>query len=318
MKRPMDYERLPAGPRIIVAGHAALDSVYRIARFPPQPTKVRALEHLECGGGSAANAAATIARLGGNVEFWSRTGADGTGKRILESLRTSGVDTRYVFVHAGSRSSQAAVIVDETGERFIVSERDHAMPSTIEGLPLEHIGSAGAVLSDLRWFEATEAAFTHARRFGVPTLLDIDVGGGGMVERFLPLTDYAIFSEQGLTAFAGEGVRAQQLDKALAVGVRHAGVTLGSRGYAWRTRDGNDGFQRAFTVMPVVDTTGAGDAFHGAFAWALANGKDDAQCAQISCAVAALSVRRLGARAGIPSRKELEDFLLSPPLDGEG
>lgn len=304
----MDHERPPAGPRIIVVGHAALDSVYCIARFPPQPTKVRALEHLECGGGSAANAAATIARLGGNVEFWSRTGADETGKRILESLQASGVDTRYVFVHAGSRSSHAAVIVDETGERFIVSERDHAMPSTIEGLPLGHIGSSAAVLSDLRWFEATEAAFAQARTLGVPTLLDIDVGGGGMVERFLPLTDYAIFSEQGLTAFAGEGARTWQLDKVLALGVRHAGVTLGSQGYAWRTRDGNDGYQAACAIEPVVDTTGAGDAFHGAFAWALSQGQNDAKCAHIAAAVSALSLRGLGARAALPTREELAKF----------
>lgn len=298
-----------SAPRIIVTGHAALDSVYRIARFPPQPTKVRALQHIECGGGSAANAAVTIARLGGAVEFWSRTGADETGKRILQGLQQGGVDTRYVLVHEGSRSSHAAVIVDETGERFIVSERDHAMPSDIGTLPLQHIKTAAAVLSDLRWFEATHAAFAEARACGVPTLLDIDVGGGGMVERFLPLTGYAIFSEQGLAAFAGEGPREQKLEKALAMGVRHAGVTLGARGYAWRTRTGEAGFQAAFAVTPIVDTTGAGDAFHGAFAWALANGHSDAGCARIAAAVAALSVRGLGARGALPAKDELCKFL---------
>lgn len=296
-------------PRIIVTGHAALDSVYRIARFPPQPTKVRALQHIECGGGSAANAAVTIARLGGDVEFWSRTGSDEAGKRIVQGLRESGVDTRYVVMHEGSRSSHAAVIVDETGERFIVSERDHAMPADIAALPLQDIERASAVLSDLRWFEATQAAFSEARRCGVPAVLDIDVGGGGMVERFLPLTDYAIFSEQGLAAFAGEDARELQLDKALAFGVRHAGVTLGARGYAWRTSTGLDGFQSAFSVTPVVDTTGAGDAFHGAFAWALASGNPDAECAKIAAAVAALSVRGLGARGALPTYGELCEFL---------
>ncbi len=296
-------------PRIIVTGHAALDSVYRIARFPPQPTKVRALQHIECGGGSAANAAVTIARLGGAVEFWSRTGADETGKRILHSLQQAGVDTRYVLVHEGSRSSHAAVIVDEAGERFIVSERDHAMPSDTGALPLEHVKIAAAVLSDLRWFEATQAAFVEARRAGVPTLLDIDVGGGGMVERFLPLTDYAIFSEHGLAAFAGEAVRERQLEKALAMGVRHAGVTLGARGYAWLTKTGEDGFQPAFAITPVVDTTGAGDAFHGAFAWALAQGHTDAGCARVAAAVAALSIRGLGARAALPTADELCEFM---------
>jgi sulfofructose kinase len=296
-------------PLVIVIGHAALDSVYRIAQFPPEPAKVRALEHLECGGGSAANAAAAIAHLGGKVEFWSRTGADETGRRILDSLRKDGVPTDYVRIHSGSRSSQAAVIVDERGERLIVSERDHAMPSTIDGLPIAHIASAAAVLSDLRWFEATFAAFAEARRLNVPSLLDIDVGGGGLAERFIPMTDYAIFSAQGLKAYAGEGPHMELLGMALAAGVRHAGVTLGAEGYLWRTSVGEQGYQPAFAVRPVIDTTGAGDAFHGAFAWALAHGRNDAECARIAAAVAALSVRRLGARAGLPLREELEALL---------
>lgn len=301
----MEQRPSTAEPLVIVIGHAALDSVYRIARFPPEPAKVRALEHLECGGGSAANAAAAIAHLGGNAEFWSRTGADETGRRILDSLRKDGVATDYVRIHAGSRSSQAAVIVDERGERLIVSERDHAMPSTLDGLPIAHIASAAAVLSDLRWFEATFAAFTEARRVNVPSLLDIDIGGGGLAERFIPMTDYAIFSAEGLTAYAGEGPHMELLGVALAAGVRHAGVTLGAGGYLWRTRSGEQGFQPAFKVQPVTDTTGAGDAFHGAFAWALAHGHADAQCARIASAVAALSIRGLGARCGLPAREDV-------------
>jgi len=118
-----------------VVGHAAFDHVFRIADFPERPTKIRALEHLEGGGGSAANAAVTIARLGGSVEFWSRVGADSTGRRILSGLDAEGVSTRYVLVHEGSRSSESAVIVDKSGERFIVSERDHAMPADTGWLP---------------------------------------------------------------------------------------------------------------------------------------------------------------------------------------
>ena len=73
---------------IICVGHAALDFVYRIEAFPETPTKVRSLEHIESGGGMAANAAAAIARLGGTVELWSRTGADSAGARILRLPRS--------------------------------------------------------------------------------------------------------------------------------------------------------------------------------------------------------------------------------------
>ena len=71
---------------IICVGHAALDHVYRIEAFPPAPTKVRSLEHIESGGGMAANAASAIAKLGGKVELWSRTGADAAGERIRAFL----------------------------------------------------------------------------------------------------------------------------------------------------------------------------------------------------------------------------------------
>jgi sulfofructose kinase len=124
----------------------------------------------------------------------------------------------------------------------------------------------------------------------------------------LCIADYAIFSAPALDAFApGESERAQ-LESVLATGVRHAGVTRGAEGYAWLSRDGSAGYQPAFAAE-IVDTTGAGDAFHGAFAWALANGEPPAACARLASATAALKCRRLGARAGLPTRAELDEFL---------
>lgn len=298
---------------IICVGHAALDYVYRIEAFPPQPTKVRSLEHLESGGGMAANAAATIARLGGRVELWSRTGGDSAGERIHRYLEADGVDIRFVRAFPHARSSTSAVIVDRTGERLIIGERDHAMPMDSSWLPVERIGGSAVVVSDLRWVEATRDAFTEARAKGVPTLLDADLGGGGILEEFLRLADYAIFSAPALEAFAPGMPERAQLERVLEMGVRHAGVTRGARGYSWLEKDGASGHQPAFDTgivdTGIVDTTGAGDAFHGAFAWALANGQGPAACARIAAATAALKCRRLGARAGLPSRNELDEFL---------
>lgn len=293
---------------IICVGHAALDYVYRIEAFPPAPTKVRSLEHLESGGGMAANAAATIARLGGEVELWSRTGGDSAGERIHKFLQADGVDTQFVRTFEHARSSTSAVIVDRAGERLIVGERDHAMPMDASWLPLARIAGAAAVLSDLRWVEGTREAFIEARAQGVPTLLDADLGGGGMLAEFLCLADYAIFSGPALDAFAPALDERAQLARVLAAGVRHAGVTRGAGGYSWLSQSGAAGHQPAFAVE-IVDTTGAGDAFHGAFAWALANGRPPAECARIAAAAAALKCRRLGARAGLPTRAELDEFL---------
>jgi sulfofructose kinase len=293
---------------VICVGHAALDYVYRIDAFPPAPTKVRSLEHLESGGGMAANAAATIARLGGKVELWSRTGGDSAGERIHKFLAAEGVDISYVRTFEHARSSTSAVIVDKAGERLIVGERDHAMPMESGWLPLARIAGAAAVLSDLRWVEGTRDAFVEARKCGVPTLLDVDLGGGGLLAEFLCLADYAIFSAPALEAFAPGLDERAQLEAALAVGVRHAGVTRGAEGYSWLAQTGACGHQPAFPTE-IVDTTGAGDAFHGAFAWGLAHGRSAQECARIAAATAALKCRRLGARAGLPTRAELEEFL---------
>jgi len=295
---------------VICVGHAALDYVYRIDAFPPVPTKVRSLEHIESGGGMAANAAAAIARLGGPVELWSRTGADAAGERIRAFLEADGVDVSFVKVHEGARSSTSAVIVDSKGDRLVIGERDHAMSMDPSWLPLFRIGEAAAVMSDMRWVEGTRAAFAAARIQGVPTILDADLGGGGDFREFLSLADYAIFSGPALEAFVPGEDDAGRLAAVLAMGVTHAGVTRGPKGYFWAGKEGASGHQPAFD-LEVVDTTGAGDAFHGAFAWALAEGRAVPECARIAAAVSALKCRRLGARSGLPTREELESFLSS-------
>lgn len=289
---------------VVVVGHSALDHVYRVAELPARPVKTRALEHIVTGGGMAANAAVAIARLGGAVELWSRVGGDLAGQQILAQLAAEGVDTRCVRVCPGARSSTSAIIVDGRGERIIVGERDHAMAVDAGWLPLGRIATAGAVLSDLRWYEATRAAFSEARRSRVATVLDIDLGGGDHVAEFLPLSDYAIFSAPALDLFAPGRTLEHQLRRVLDLGVRHAGVTQGAGGYTWLDGGGDLRHQPAFAVS-VVDTTGAGDAFHGAFAWGVARGETVAECARIASATAALACRRLGARVGMPSHDEL-------------
>ncbi len=292
---------------IICVGHAALDRIYRIGAFPPHPTKVRALEHVESGGGMAANAAAAIATLGGKVELWSRIGADDAGQRIKNGLRATGVDVRYVEPFDDGRSSTSAVIVDGKGERLVVGTRDINMPAGTSWLPLERVGNAALVLADLRWLEAVRVVFARAREVGIPTVLDADLGGRNALSEILALTDYAIFSKEALSDYLPDLDQQAQLDRIMLLGPRHAGVTLGKQGYTWRDPFGG-GSCPAFDV-DVVDTTGAGDAFHGAFALALSEQRPIVDCARAASAAAALKCTRLGARAGLPSRPELEAFM---------
>ncbi len=304
-------EGMASGKRIICVGHAALDRIYRIDAFPAEPTKVRALEHVEAGGGMAANAAATIAKLGGKAELWSRTGDDAAGSAIRAGLRADKVDARYVQAFDGARSSTSAIIVDGRGERLIVGQRDAGMPSGTSWLPLERIKEADAVLGDVRWLEGLRTVFARARKEKVPTVLDADLGAREALAGILALTDYAVFSAPALRDFVAAGSDEERLERVLALGPRHAGVTLGREGYLWREGQAV-GRVRAFDVS-VTDTTGAGDAFHGAFALMVAEGRPAAECARDAAAVAALKCTRLGARAGLPTRGELDAFLARQP-----
>jgi sulfofructose kinase len=295
--------------RILCVGHSALDRIYRIEAFPAQPTKVRALEHIEAGGGMSANAAVAIARLGGKAELWSRIGDDAAGVAIRAGLKAERVDIRYVQSFEGARSSTSAIIVDDKGERLIVGQRDAGMPGGTSWLPLERVKEADAVLGDLRWLEGLRAVFTRARKEGVPTILDGDLGAREALGGILKLTDYAIFGAPALREFAPGSTDEERLNHVLSLGPLHAGVTLGGEGYTWRERDAN-GHVPAFSVS-VTDTTGAGDAFHGAYALMLAEGRSSPERARIATAVAALKCTRLGSRAGLPTRAELDAFLAS-------
>jgi sulfofructose kinase len=293
--------------RIICIGHAALDRIYRIEAFPPEPTKVRAIEHIEVGGGMAANAAVAISRLGGRAELWSRVGDDPAGVTIRAGLKFEKVDVRYVQSFDGARSSTSAIIVDDKGERMIIGQRDTGMPSGTSWLPLERIKDANAVLGDVRWLEGLRAVFSRARKDGVPTVLDADLGAREVLPELLAVTDYAIFSAPALREFAPGDDDDARLDYVLGLGVLHAGVTLGAQGYRWRERGGNGAMPAP--KVDVIDTTGAGDAFHGAFALMLAEGMPAAECARAAVQVAAQKCTRIGGRAGLPRRAELDRLL---------
>lgn len=293
---------------LIMIGHAALDRIYRVEAFPREPTKVRAIEAIEVGGGMAANAAVAAARLGAKVELWSRVGDDNAAAIIKAGLKAERVDIRGIESFEDARSSTSAIIVDDHGERLVVGMRDTTMPTSTSWLPLERISQAALVVADLRWLEATRVAFEHARKLGIPTLLDADLGAREALPELLELTDYAIFSAPALRELIRDGDDDARLAAVMEYGPRYAGVTLGRNGYIWLEAGGSRGMQPAF-VVDAVDTTGAGDAFHGAFAVALCQGHDTAECARRAAAVAAMKCTRLGSRAGLPTSEELTAFL---------
>ncbi|MDF3035933.1 MAG: sugar kinase, partial [Paucimonas sp.] len=270
--------------------------------------------YFEVGGGTAANAAVAVARLGGNVAYWGRAGNDSAGHTMKRDLAAYNIDVTNFKLCDGAKSSISAVLVARDGERMIVNFRGEGLPDSTVWLPLDEVKEAKAVHADIRWVSGTKTIFTAARAAGIPTVLDGEIAEETAYAAVLPLTDHAIFSEPGLRAFAGEKTLTQAgyvaaLEKLRNLGCAVAAVTRGDHGILWLDKDGMH-TQASFPVE-VVDTTGAGDVFHGAYALAIGEGCTVAESMRFSSAVSALKCTRQGGRAGIPTRAEVNAFLAS-------
>lgn len=292
---------------VVCVGIATLDRVYRVDQIPRAPAKVRSRDYLEVGGGLAANGAVAIVRLGGIASYWGRIGADAAGDAILEQFRSEHVDVSAVRRIAGARSHAPAVIVDAIGERLIVSNPDPRLDPDPAFLPLERLEKADAVLADVRWPEGSERVLREAGRREMPTVIDAESTSDAALERLCPLARHVIFSADGLRAFTRLDEVGSALVAAHARLGRVVGVTLGAEGV--RLRSGRETIVEPAPKVDVVDTTGAGDAFHGAYALAIAEGADLRRAARFATAVASLKCTRLGGRAGLPTRAEVEAFM---------
>jgi sulfofructose kinase len=292
---------------VICCGNSAFDHIWYVDELPAGDGKFRGHEYVERIGGLAANAAIAVSRLGGRVTLWSRAGEDETGRKMLDQLAARGVDATHFRLITGARSPHSAVIVDRHGARTIVSFRGGGWSETPNWLPLEQVRGARAVHSDTRWRNAAVAMFTVAREAGVPSVLDIERSERPVLERLLPLTDYAIFSLPGFRDFAQTDDLALGLQRAADAGATVPAVTLGGDGVAWLEA----GQVRCIGGYKVaaIDTTGAGDVFHGAFALVIGQGMAIEAAMRFASAAAALKCTRVGGGAGTPARVEVEEFL---------
>ena len=292
--------------RVICLGLSAQDQVWRVERlFAGESEKIRSTDYTTLGGGMAANAAVTGARLGGSIAFWGRAGDDAAGREMRASLAADGIDVANFRLFADGRSSVSGIIVDSSGERQIVNFRG-SFPEAADWLALDDVAQASAVLADPRWVDGAVALFSKARARNIPTVLDGDVADAEVFERLLPLTDHAIFSEPALAAFAGSADDAS-LATLARFNCRVVAVTRGGEGVSWYE---NGRLQRrAAYPVAVVDTTGAGDVFHGAYVLAIGAGLNVPDAMAFAAAAAALKCTRSGGRAGIPSINDCLAFM---------
>jgi len=293
----------------ICLGLSTLDYTWSVPQIPDHPTKVLAQGFAVGGGGMAATAAVTIARLDGRVAFWGRAGDDTTGAAMRQLLAAEEVNVDHLRLFAQAASPVAAVLVDPLGERLITTFQGQDLPTDARWLPLADVAKADAVLADMRWIDGALALFTEARACGVTTILDADIAAQDDYARVLALTDHVIFSSSGLAAFAPDVPAADGLTAAAQYGCTLAAVTNGAQGTLWLSADGLQ-HTPAFAV-DTVDTTGAGDVFHGAYTLGVGQSYPIAQAMTFASAVAALKCTQAGARAGIPSQAQITQLLES-------
>ena len=295
---------------MLCAGQATIDHVLTVeARLSPGH-KHLADRHEVVGGGVAANAAVTVARLGGHAVLLSRVGSDPDGDAVLDELRVEGVDVRLIDRADGTRTPMSAVIVGPDGERTIVN---HTPASLLSG-PAPAVGCFDATLVDGRWPEATADVLRRARERGVPGIVDVDrrtVGDG--LDTALELASHLVFGEDALRQSTGCADHVDGLRRIAASTDAHVAVTVGAGGVVWL--DDAGARQLGAFEVDVVDTTGAGDVYHGAFAVALAEGSDEPTAHRFAAAAAAIKCERPGARRGIPTRAEVDDLIARQPLE---
>ncbi len=291
---------------VLCVGHAVQDFVFTVDSFPDTAEKHRASDFAALGGGPAATAAATIARLGGDALLAARVGDDRIADIIVAELEAYAVDCSMVKRFAKRRSSVSAVIVDAAGERLIMNYLDPDLESQPDWLPNELPDNIDAVLADTRWPEGALHALTLARGKGVPGVLDADVPvpkDGSLVRA----ATHVAFSARGLADYCGNDDPLDALQAVAETTEAWCCVTLGREGTLYLS-GGKAQYTKAFTV-PVVDTLGAGDVWHGAFALALAERMHIDDAMTFAAAAAALKVANGKGRAGTPSRQAVDKFL---------
>jgi sugar/nucleoside kinase (ribokinase family) len=290
---------------LLGVGECSLDTRLLVETLPPRGGKGRVLEWRELPGGQVATAVLAAARLGLRAAYAGAVGDDAHAEPVLAPLCHAGVDVSRVVRVAGAATRTALIVVERgTGERTVLGQRDDRLGEAQAELARLALGGAQLLLIDATDLALATALAERARAEGVPVLLDLDAPAPDF-ERLLAQVDFPVVS-RGF-AEAAYGGAEPALARLAALGARLAVVTLGAEGaLAWS--GGRLLASPAFAVG-VVDTTGAGDAFHGAFAWGLLQGLGAAELLRVANAAAAFACTGPGAQGALPDAGELRSLL---------
>ncbi len=304
--------KLPANKQFDAAGFGvnAVDHLIVVPEYPAPDTKKRLIEYRKGAGGQTASAIVALQRLGMRTAYAGRFGTDNEGRFGLQTLKDEGVDVEFAETIAGARTQVGYIIIEaKRGERTVIWDRDKLLAYSDHDAPGALAGSARVLHIDSHDPLACSRMAKEARATGTIVSADIDNVFEGLPE-LLPLIDVLISSKEFPRLLTGiDDPHAALTEIKTKYGCALVGLTKGGRG-ATVLCEGEFLETSAFQVPGgCVDTTGAGDAFHGGFIYGLLQGEEIEMSMKMGCAVAALGCRALGARTALPTREELNAFL---------
>jgi hypothetical protein len=298
-------------PRVLCIGMPVRDLIFRIGALPERGFKAQATEFVEVAGGNSPNGGVTIARLGGRVTLAGPVGGahEKSSANIYDQLGAEGIDLSGLVKVPGVVTPISNVMIDPSGERTIVTYRDPKLWTVKLPDPNKLLDDCDAILTENRCAEFSTDICAEAQRRGIPVVVDAD-RPMSLHEGLFQVSSHIVFSADALHATAGESDDIASLRKIAKLTRAFLGVTSGAQGVIWLDEHGTPKHMPAFPVH-TVDTLGAGDAFHGAFTLAIAEGQPLEQAMRFASATAALKCTRFGGAYGSPQRIEVDALLAS-------
>lgn len=301
----MNYE-------VVGLGQCCIDYLGAVTQYPAINEKEEVSDLTVQGGGPVATAMVTLSRLGASTAFIGKISNDYFGSLIKDSLTSEFVNIDHIVVEKDKRSQFAFIVIEkETGKRTVLWSSATVAPLRSEEVNRGVINTAKVLLLDGLMKEGSLVAAEYAREAGVTIVVD----AGSMREGALALvnlSDYFIASEDFARQYSRANDPKVTAMELLSLGAKTVIITLGEKGSICATPE-SFFYQPAFKIN-VVDTTGCGDVFHGAFIFGLLQKWELHETIRFASATAALKCREIGGRTAIPDLREVEEFLESNNL----
>lgn len=296
---------------VIGLGQACFDCLGRTPYFPEEDSKIELTDlHIQCGG-PVASALTVLSRLGISTSFIGSISDDYFGIEILSSLRNESIDTTFLKITPGKTSQFAFISINKTnGNRNIFWKRSSAPFLRADNIDLNSFKNAKYLHLDGLMIEASIEAANQAKKMGIKVVVDAGTLREGFLD-LLSLADVLITSEKFAKSFSEEDdLRPESVLKKLKE-LSDADTIIITRGAKGSTGlfKNNVVTQPAFKVDAVVDTTGAGDVYHGAYIYGLIMEWEMPTCMQFASAVSAIKCKQMGIINALPSLKNIKKYI---------